>query len=428
MRKKLTFSVIVLIFLSISIFSQNILNFVPKDSKGVFYFSNLADTYGDLKTVPTIKSLLLEPFNGELLVSVLIQMYFNTVKIDYNSFLSEFQNDLVVFIQEPKEDDYSFGFVIGPVKDPQSLSTNLNNILNNFTNNSSFNFIPIYENVENSKYLIMVQNTELYSSSQKGIENFEENLSKNNGLLYKLNTSDYQGEGYFYVDEGLLIGGGSGSVDPTSIDKSFINTPDKYNYVSPIFLTSGFIPKDVSFISDIINNFVDYEIIENLLSLSSGVEFSGNFLNTSEGIYLKLKTEAKIDEVIPILQGQSIKYKKIDSNNLEFYIEKQITNQQNRKETVKQTYYIWKANEFMLLSNKKENDLQKFLSTQPKLSDDPLFKGLSEKIGIGNVSYIFVDIAPIFKQYVPNIRGEYGLLINISSDEEGKLTTKFIVK
>lgn len=75
-------------------FSQDILELVPSNSKAVFYFKDLAKFYNDLKLVPTTKSLLLEPFNGEMLVSALTQMYLSALKVDYQNFISQLDTNL----------------------------------------------------------------------------------------------------------------------------------------------------------------------------------------------------------------------------------------------------------------------------------------------------------------------------------------------
>jgi len=435
--KKFLFSFLLVIFIfSITIFPQDVLKLVPSDSKAVVLINDLEGTYTDLKTVPTMKTLLLEPFNAELMISNLAQMYFNALKIDYESFLSNLNVDLSIFVQEPKENNYIFGFSVGPLENPQTFASDLDKLLEPLKD-YGISFTPIYQSIGNQNYLVMIQNKEVYSSSEKGVSDFEEILPTKKGLYYRINTSDYQGEGYFYVKDGFLIGGGNGTAETEFIDKNFVKGAQEYPFLGSIFFTSGFIPKDLTNYADFINIIVDYKIVENLISLSQGVEANVDLTtsngamptisNASNASYLKLKTDAKIDEIIPILNENNIKYKKTSENMMEFYIESEITNQNDETEILTNTFYVWK-DEYLMLSQMKPDELQKLLNDKPKLSENELFQKLSERIGTGDVTYAFVDLTPIFQNYVPNLKGQYGLLLNVSSIEENKLKIDFIVQ
>jgi len=295
-------------------------------------------------------------------------------------------------------------------------------------------FTPVFQTIENENYLVMVQNKEVYSSSEKGVTDFEEILPAKKGLYYRINTSDYRGDGYFYTKDGFLIGGGNGTAETEFIDKNFVKGAQEYPFLGSIFFTSGLIPKDLTNYADFINIIVDYKIVENLISVSQGIEANvdlatsnGAMPTISNASYLKLKTDAKIDEIIPILNENNIKYKKTDENMMEFYIESEITNQNNETEMLTNTFYVWK-DEYMMVSQIKPDELQKLLNDKPKLSENELFQKLSERIGTGDVTYALVDLTPIFQNYVPNLKGRYGLLLNVSPIEENKLKIDFIVQ
>ncbi|WP_103876833.1 MULTISPECIES: hypothetical protein [Petrotoga] len=427
-----SFSLVIFIF-SITIFPQDILKLVPSDSKLVVLINDLEGTYADLKTVPTMKTLLLEPFNAELMISNFAKMYFNALKIDYESFLNNLNVNLSIFVQEPKENNYIFGFSIGPLENPQTFASDLDKLLE-LLKDYGISFTPVFQTIENENYLVMVQNKEVYSSSEKGVTDFEEILPAKKGLYYRINTSDYRGDGYFYTKDGFLIGGGNGTAETEFIDKNFVKGAQEYPFLGSIFFTSGLIPKDLTNYADFINIIVDYKIVENLISVSQGIEANvdlatsnGAMPTISNASYLKLKTDAKIDEIIPILNENNIKYKKTDENMMEFYIESEITNQNNETEMLTNTFYVWK-DEYMMVSQIKPDELQKLLNDKPKLSENELFQKLSERIGTGDVTYALVDLTPIFQNYVPNLKGRYGLLLNVSPIEENKLKIDFIVQ
>jgi len=434
MLKKFLFSFLLLILaFSITIFPQDVLKLVPSDSKVIVLINDLEGTYTDLKTVPTMKTLLLEPFNAELMISNFAQMYFSALKIDYQTFLSNLSINLSIFVQEPKENNYIFGFSVGPLENPQTFASDLDKLLEPLKD-YGISFTPVYQSIDNQNYLVMIQSKEVYSSSKKGVTDFEEILPTKNGLYYRINTSDYQGEGYFYVKDGFLIGGGNGTAETESINTSFVKWPQEYPFLGSIFFTSGFIPKDLTNYADFINIIVDYKIVENLISLSQGIEVNVDF-GTSNGAmptisnasYLKLETQAKIDEIIPILNENNIKYKKISDNMIEFYIESETTNQNNKTQVLTNTFYVWK-DEYLMVSQMKPDELQKLLNEKPKLSENELFQKLNERIGTGDVTYGFVDLTPIFQNYVPNLKGQYGMLLNVSLIEENKLKIDFIVQ
>lgn len=433
MIKKITFTITVFLVLVLSsVVGQDVLKIVPVDSKAVVYIKNLDDTYTDLKTVPTLKTLLLEPFNAELLISSFAQIYFNALKIDFQSFINQLDVDLAVFVQEPREKSYEFGFSIGPINNPEAFAKDLDKLLEPLKDYGIV-FNPIVENIGSFSYLAMVQDKNLYSSSKKGVEDFEEIIYSDSGLYYRINTSDYQGEGYFYPKDGFLVGGGIGTADTESIDVTFVKSPQEVPFFGNVFFTSSLIPNDIANYSDLINIVVDYEIAEKLINSSKGIEVNAdlqitdNLSEISNNNYLKLKTEAKVDDIIPILNENNIKHKKVNENMLEFYIQSETTNQNRGKTTVTQTFYVWK-NEFLYVSVKNPDELQKVINTKPRLSENDLFNKLSQRIGIGDVAYVFVDLTPIFRSYVPNLKGQYGFLVNVTLVEKNKLKTDFIVQ
>lgn len=148
-----------------------------------------------------------------------------------------------------------------------------------------------------------------------------------NGLYYIVNTEDYQGNGYFYVQDNLMIGKSMGNYNPDYVDKSFVKEPSEYPFFDNLFFVSGFIPRDLDPFASIISNFMDYQTLKNIFALSNGVEVNANILsiNTNESFskisdnnYIKLKTEAKIDDIIPLLKEKNIEYKKTSQILLSF--------------------------------------------------------------------------------------------------------------
>ncbi len=184
---------------------------------------------------------------------------------------------------------------------------------------SGYEFTTLQKNINNEEYFILIADENVYESSKKGVEQLKEVIEDRSGLYYIVNTSDYQGNGYFYVIDNLLMGKSTGDYDPDFVDKSFVKNPSEYPFFGNLFITSGFIPKDLDAFASLIDNFVDYQIIKNLLTLSSGIEvnadilsinFNDNFSQISENNYIKIKTEANVEDIIPILKENNIEYKK----------------------------------------------------------------------------------------------------------------------
>jgi hypothetical protein len=71
--------------------------------------------------------------------------------------------------------------------------------------------------------------------------------------------------------------------------------------------------------------------------------------------------------------------------------------------------------------------LNEKLSNSSKLSENILFKELSQKIGYGNLMVLFLDISKFMDQYV-GVQGQYGLLLNIDHLGEGRIESDFILK
>lgn len=433
--KKILFIFILTVCFILSVFSQDILELVPSNSKAVFYFKDLAKFYNDLKLVPTTKSLLLEPFNGEMLVSALTQMYLSALKVDYQNFISQLDTNLAFFIQENTENNYAYGFVLGPIKDMNSFSSDLKALLDPIKS-SGYEFTTIQKNINNEEYFILIADENVYESSKKGVEQLKEVIEDRSGLYYIVNTSDYQGNGYFYVIDNLLMGKSTGDYDPDFVDKSFVKNPSEYPFFGNLFITSGFIPKDLDAFASLIDNFVDYQIIKNLLTLSSGIEvnadilsinFNDNFSQISENNYIKIKTEANVEDIIPILKENNIEYKKTAQNTLEFYVKDEIVKQNNKKESVKYTYYVWK-DDYLFISRDNQKNLQKKMNQKPKLSENTLFKKLSNQIGVGDIAYVFLDITSIFRQYGPGLEDENGLLLSVKNIGERRLEINFVLQ
>jgi hypothetical protein len=119
--------------------------------------------------------------------------------------------------------------------------------------------------------------------------------------------------------------------------------------------------------------------------------------------------------------------KKPTQNTLEFYVKDEIVKQNNKKESVKYTYYVWK-DDYLFISRDNQKNLQKKMNQKPKLSENTLFKKLSNQIGVGDIAYVFLDITSIFRQYGPGLEDENGLLLSVKNIGERRLEINFVLQ
>lgn len=424
-----------ILFLLIGIFSivsfSSVLDFVPIDSKVTVYINNLSKTYDSLKTVPTIKSFLLDPFQGEILISNYVEMFLDSIQVKPDDFFSQLKTDMVLFVQKPNHEEelYLFGGAFGPIEEPNKFSDAFKKIIEPLSN-SGLSFITINKEVNGENYVILIQDKTVYDSVEKKKISFKDIYE--NGIYFKINSSEIENEGYAYVKDKVLIGKASGMVEEKTIKDGYIKQPQDYNFLGTIFASSGFVPKEISAINDLINIVADSKLVEKMLQLSQGFELNANLnlettqsqeMKINQESYIKVNSSISLDSIIPIIEENNIKYEKISDNKINLLID--VNPDRDLIENV--NYSLWKDNDNIYISEMDSNTFKEKISNSSKLSENNLFKELSQKIGYGNLMVLFLDISKFMDQYV-GVQGEYGLLLNIDHLGGGKIESDFILK
>ena len=424
-----------ILFLLIGIFSifsfSSVLDFIPEDSKATVYINNLSQTYDSLKTVPTIKSFLLDPFQAEILISNYVEMFLQSIKVKPDEFFNQLKTDMALFVQKPDPNDelYLFGAAFGPIESPNKFSDAFKKIIEPLSS-SGLSFTSINQEINGEQYVILVQDKSVYDSVEKKKISFEDIYE--NGIYFKINSSEMENEGYAYVKDKVLIGRADGTVDEKAIKEGYILQPQDYNFLGTIFAASGLVPKEISAINDLIDIIADSKLVERILESSQGFELNADLnietteqqsMRINQDSYIKVNSSIPLDSVIPIMEENNIKYEKISEDKITFKID---VNPDNVVvENV--NYNLWKENDVIYISEMDNNTLEEKLSSTSKLSENILFQELSEKIGYGNLMVLFLDISKFMDQYV-GVQGEYGLLLNIDHLGEGRIESDFILK
>lgn len=427
--KKLILLTIVSVFSLISFAS--VLEFVPEDSKATVYINNLSKTYESLKTVPTIKSFLLDPFQGEILISNYVEMFLESIQVKPDEFFSQLETDMVLFVQKPDPEDelYLFGAAFGPIKQPDKFLDAFKKIIEPLSS-SGLSFTSINREINGEKYVILIQDKSVYNSVEKNKISF--NAVYENGIYFKINSSEMENEGYAYVKDKVLIGKADGKIDEKAIKEGFIQQPQDYNFFGTIFVSSGLVPKEISAINDLINIVADSKLVERILESSQGFELNADLniettqqqsMKINQDSYIKVNSSISLDSIIPIMEENNIKYERESENKISFIID--VNSDNAVVENV--NYSLWKENNIIYISEMDNNILNEKLSNSSKLSENILFKELSQKIGYGNLMVLFLDISKFMDQYV-GVQGQYGLLLNIDHLGEGRIESDFILK
>ncbi|MGM0640225.1 MAG: hypothetical protein ACQESN_02225 [Thermotogota bacterium] len=425
---------IILIFI-VSIFSilsfTTVLDFVPEDSKATVYINNLSQTYDSLKTVPTIKSLLLDPFQGEILISNYVEMFLESIKVKPNEFFGQLKTDMALFVQKPnvEEDLYLFGAAFGPIDEPDKFSDAFKKIIEPLSN-SGISFNTINKEVNGEKYVILVQDKSVYQSVKTVSVTFKDIYE--NGIYFKIDSSEMENEGFAYVKDSVLIGKASGIVDEKAINEDYIKQAQDYKFYGTIFTASGLVPKEITGINEIINIIADSKLVEKILESSQGFEMNADLnLETQEqqnikikqDSYIKVNSSIDLDSIIPIMEENNITYEKVSDEKITFQID---VNAQNAElESV--NYNLWKDNEVIYISEMDNKSLDEKTNKKPSLSSNNLFKNLTQRIGYGNLMVLFLDFSKFMDQFA-GLQGEFGFLLNIEHLGDGRIDTDFILK
>lgn len=424
-----------ILFLLIGIFSiisfSSVLEFIPEDSKATVYINNLSETYASLKTVPTIKSFLLDPFQGEILISNYVEMFLESIQVKPDEFFNQLKTDMALFVQKPDPNDelYLFGAAFGPIENPNKFSDAFKKIIEPLSS-SGLSFTSINKEINGEQYVILVQDKSVYDSVEKKKISFEDIYE--NGIYFKIDSSEMENEGYAYVKDKVLIGRADGKVDEKAIKEDYILQPQDYNFLGTIFASSGLVPKEISAINDLIDIIADSTLVERILESSEGFELNADLnvetteqqsMRINQDSYIKVNSSISLDSVIPIMEENNIKYEKISDNKITFKID--VNTDNAVVENV--NYNLWKENDVIYISEMDNNTLQEKLSNTSKLSENILFQELSQKIGYGNLMVLFLDISKFMDQYV-GVQGEYGLLLNIDHLGDGRIESDFILK
>jgi len=427
--KKIILLIIIGIF-SILSFSS-VLDYIPEDSKATIYINNLSKTYESLKTVPTIKSFLLDPFQGEILISNYVEMFLQSIEVKPDEFFNQLKTDMAIFIQKPNpnEDLYLFGAVFGPINEPEKFSDAFKKIIEPLAG-TGISFTSIQKEQNGEKYVILVQDKSLYDSSNIKTVSFNELYG--NGIYFKINSSEMENEGYAYVKDGVLIGKADGTVDQKTIKENYIKQPQDYKFFGTIFAASGLIPKEISAFNEIINIVADSKLVEKIIESSGGFELNADLnvesteqqnLKIKQDSYIKVDSSISLDSIIPIMEENKISYEKLSDNNMTFKIDMNSQNQVMDSTN----YHLWKDNNTIYISEMGKDTLKNKLDQTSSLSENKLFQELSQKIGYGNLSVLFLDISKFMEQY-GGIQGDFGLLLNVNHLGNGKIDTDFILK
>jgi hypothetical protein len=268
-----------ILFFLIGIFSiisfTSVLEFVPEDSKATVYINNLSKTYASLKTVPTIKSFLLDPFQGEILISNYVEMFLESIQVKPDEFFNQLKTDMALFVQKPDPNDelYLFGAAFGPIETLNKFSDAFKKIIDPLSS-SGLSFTSINQEINGKQYVVLVQDKSVYDSAVKKRISFEDIYE--NGIYFKVNSSEMENEGYAYVKDKVLIGKADGTVDEKAIKEDYILQPQDYNFLGTIFTSSGLVPKEISAINDLIDIIADSNLVERILQSSEGFELNAD--------------------------------------------------------------------------------------------------------------------------------------------------------
>lgn len=435
MKKIFLITALVTVFV-LSAFS-GVLDYIPANNKALVYVNNLAESYAELKTVPSFDLLLVSGVGLEGYAMMYSELLTSGFDIDPEIFWSSFETDIGFFIQEPSDNVYSTGIVFGPMKDVKTFYDDLNILVLETLRELQITFTPIFK----GDYLILVQDDVFYKSSKLGVS--IENKPFENGIYYEINSSDIKNTGYFYVKDNELVGKSTGSVNEDEVALSKKADKSDSQFLGAIYGNTSFLPKDLSRFSEYIKIFADYNLAESLLKSSSNAEinvgieseeyetdadfyFFSMYLKIPS--YIKINTESTVSDVLPILEENDAKYVNLGDNYIKFNVK---TDGENDSQNISKDFYLWKDGNNIFISSMDKEAYNKALSGKEKVSDNKVFKYLSGKIGTADMSTLFINFSEIFKNidYIAEsfTDDNYGMLLNVNYLGEGRIETEFII-
>jgi hypothetical protein len=427
-RNMKKFSMFLLIISFFAISFSNVTDFVPNDSKATFYIKNLSNTYESLKTVPTVGSFLSDPINAEMYVSNFVESFLASMGIEPKDFFESLKTDMAIFIQEPEENTYIFGIIFGELKNPNKFYDSVSKIIEPLSE-SGISFNPIYKEISGKKYLIMVQDKSIYEDSKKGDIKFYEQYE--NGIYFNINSSDLKNTGFAYIKDNYLIGTSTGNLNEDSVNQKYLKDVSDYNFLGTAFLASGFLPKDINSIKEIISIVAEPSIVENILKSSNGFEVNSNIdINIEDNIkisntsYVKIDTSTQLKNIEPIMKENKLKYNYLDENHMEFEIK--IDENISNTEMKALKYNMWKKSDNIFISEDNEENLNKKLQNSIKLSENKTYEELSKKIGTANLVLAFVDFSKFFEKF--GASENFGFLLNVNYLGNGAMKADFVLK
>ncbi|GAB6189789.1 hypothetical protein JCM30566_15310 [Marinitoga arctica] len=423
--KKVLITLFIFLF-SISIFA-NIYQVIPANSKLVIVVNNAKDVYSDLKTVPTFQKILDDPTYAETLITGMIDAYIQSLELESDDVYSGLENNFGIFIIEPQENKYDFGFIFGPLNDGKKYIDIFSKVINALMPEDTLDLFYIIKKSDLQDYLIITTNKEEYENSEL---NFVPQKRYNNtGIYEEINTSTFKGHGYSTVKDGYLYSKFNLLTDKEIIPSSNISNDD--NTFGLYYLKTYYLPEDI--ISELSNLGLDVpeDLLKTIINNFEWAKFTGTLnLKTDEetgeiitdfGIKITVKTDVLFKDIESSI-SEDIKSEKLGNEYLKLTrtIENEII-----------TMYIWKENGIYVISNLNKDMIKKYENNSVKLSDNELYNDLKTKIPEGNVGTFFLDLKPVIsflKDYLGvELEGNFGGLANAISTKtpEGQNVIEF---
>ncbi|WP_129409256.1 hypothetical protein [Marinitoga lauensis] len=279
MKKGLLLLLLILV-LSLSAFA-NIYEVIPQNSKAVIVLNNAKTVYNDLKTVPAFGKILDDPTYAETLITGLIDAYIQSLDMKSEEVYSGFEKNIGIFIIEPKDNEYDFGIILGPLNDGNKyieiISKVINTLIPEEETNIKFSYIVKKSDLQD--YLVITTNKEAYEKSKL---NFIPQKRYNEiGIYEEINTSTLKGYGFSHIKDGYLYSKFNLLVDneikPAKID---INNA---KFFGLYYSKTNYIPKNFSIDLSKFGIDLPANLITSILEKSEWAE------QTEQCFYLQMK-------------------------------------------------------------------------------------------------------------------------------------------
>ncbi|SHF15256.1 hypothetical protein SAMN02745164_01889 [Marinitoga hydrogenitolerans DSM 16785] len=426
--KKFIFILVIFIF-SLDIFA-NIYDVIPQNSKAVIVLNNAKTVYSDLKTVPLFGKILDDPTYAETLITGMIDAYIQSLEMESDEVYAGFENNIGFFIIEPKDNEYDFGIVLGPLNNGNRYIEILSKVINALMpeNNSNITFSYLIKKSDLQDYLIITTNKVAYESSK--LKFIPKKRYNDTGIYEEINTSSIKGYGFSNVKDGYLYSKFNLLTD-SEIAPGNINI-EKSKFFGLYFSKTTYLPKNVSFDLNSFGMNIPDKLFSAILEKAEWAEQSGTInLKTNEEtgdiisedvIKVMIKTSITIKE-IEVLIPEDTKTEKLGNDYIK--ITKTL-------ESTVVSLFLWKDNDILYISNVDKNELNKYEKQATILSENKLYNELKEKIPNANVGTLFFDLKPLvnfLKDYlgVEGLDGEFGGLGNAIATKtpDGKNVIEF---